>query len=83
MTHRTSAAILPIQRAVAMASPSSWRDGIVVHQAGGIATVALLDGTTVRLHTATALAQGEPVAVHAVAEVLAQGSTFSTARPIR
>jgi len=75
--------VLAIQRCMAQASPRSWRDGIVVHLADGTLELALLDGTTVRLHVIgpeLALTAGEPVAWHPVAEILSAGQEAATAR---
>lgn len=80
MPNRTPADVLPIQRAVATASPSAWRDALVVSRAGDALTVALLDGRVWTLSTLAAAPPGEPVAVHPVAEVVAVGGTWYSAR---
>jgi hypothetical protein len=72
--------VLPIQQAVATASPSAWRDGLVLSQRPGMLTVALLDGHVSVLTTGATAAPGEPVAVHPVAEVVAVGGTWYPAR---
>lgn len=83
MINHTYVDVLPIQAAVATATPRTWRDGLVTHQEPGALTVTLLDGaTTVTLVTRAALDVGEPVAVHAVAEVVAAGATWYAARPV-
>lgn len=73
--------VLPIQEVVATASPTAWRDGIVVAQGDALVTVALLDGGTRTLATRAAPGAGEPVAVHPVAELLAVGGVWFAARP--
>ena len=82
MPNRTRVDLLPIQEAVATASPSAWRDGIVIARETATLTVALLDGGTTVLATRAAPAVGEPVAVHLVAEVVAQGGAWYAARPV-
>ena len=82
MPNRTRIDLLPIQEAVAAASPSAWRDGLVVAQEAGAITVALLDGQVAELATRAAPALGEPVAVHLVAEVVALGGAWYAARPV-
>lgn len=80
MPNRERVDLLPIQEAVATASPSAWRDGLVVARDGAELTVALLDGRTCVLLTGAPVAPGEPVAVHPVAEVVAVGGTWYSAR---
>lgn len=80
MAIRTSADVLPIQRAVACASPRSWHDALVVASEPGILRVALLDGRELELGTLADLAAGEPVAVHEVAELVAVGDEWFSAR---
>ena len=82
MINRSLFDVLPIQELVANASPSAWRDGLVVSQRPGALTIALLDGTTVTVMTGAAPEVGEPVAVHPVAEVIAVGGTWYSARPL-
>ncbi len=74
--------VLPIQEVVATASPSAWRDGLDASRRPGEVTVALLDGRTCALATRAAPELAEPVAVHPVAEVLAVGGTWYSARPL-
>jgi hypothetical protein len=73
--------VLPIQEVVASASPSAWRDGLVVAQGDAQVTVALLDGDLHVLTTRAAPRPGEPVAVHPVAGLLALGGVWYAARP--
>jgi len=80
VAHHARTDVLPIQSAVAHASPSAWRDGIVSARDGDALTVVLLDGSMRALSTSAAPATGEPVAVHPVAEVLAVGSAWYSAR---
>ncbi|MFD1507499.1 nuclease [Georgenia yuyongxinii] len=82
MIDRTLFDVLPIQEVVANASPSAWRDGLVVSQQPGALTIALLDGSEGTLMTGATPEVGEPVAVHPVAEVVAVGSTWYAARPL-
>ena len=82
MPNRTRIDLLPIQEAVATASPSAWRDGIVISRDPGTISVALLDGGATVLATRAAPAIGEPVAVHLVAEVIALGGAWYSARPV-
>ena len=81
MPHRLRVDVLPIQEAVATASPSAWRDGVVTRAEPGLLTVALLDGALWTLLTGADVPPGEPVAVHRVAEVLAVGATWYSPRP--
>lgn len=80
MSDNTTTRILAIQRVVACASPSGWRDAFVVAVSDGIVELATLSGTTERLTTEAPLAVGEPVAFHPVAEVIALGSEWYAAR---
>jgi hypothetical protein len=80
MSDNTTTRILAIQRVVACASPSGWRDAFVVAVEDGIVELATFSGTTERLTTEAPLAVGEPVAFHPVAEVLALGSEWYAAR---
>jgi hypothetical protein len=82
MLDRTRIDVLPIQAAVANASPSAWRDGIAVSRDLDVLTVALLDGQVAVLTTVAAPAPGEPVAVHPVAEVVATGGAWYSARSL-
>lgn len=81
MPHRPRIDTLPIQEAVAAASPSAWRDGLVIASVPGAVTVDLLDGGVLVLTTRATPAPGEPVAVHPVAELLAVGDTWYAGRP--
>ena len=82
MPNRTRIDLLPIQEAVATASPSAWRDGLVSSHRPGTLTVELLDGHVAVLATTAAPAIGEPVAVHLVAGVVALGGAWYSARPV-
>jgi hypothetical protein len=82
MLDRTRTDVLPIQEAVATASPSAWRDGIAVSRVEDVLTVVLLDGQVSVLTTLAAPAPGEPVAVHPVAEVVAIGGAWYSARSL-
>jgi hypothetical protein len=73
--------VLPIQEVVASASPSAWRDGLVVEQGDAQVTVALLDGELRVLTTRATPQPGEPAAVHPVAGLLAVGGAWYAARP--
>ena len=81
MPPRTLVDVLPIQEAVAAASPSAWRDGLVTAGADAQLVLALLDGGTRTLMTRAEPRPGEPVAFHPVAELLAVGGTWYAARP--
>ena len=74
--------VLPIQEVVATASPSAWRDGLVASREQDATTVVLLDGGVLVLSTRASARPGEPVAVHPVAEVLAVGGAWYSARPL-
>lgn len=82
MLNRNDLAVLPIQHAVANASPSAWLDGIAVTGPADAVHVLLLDGRILELATFTELEAGEPVAFHPVAEILAVGPNRSRAREI-
>lgn len=81
MPQHTRVDVLPIQEVVASASPSAWRDGLVVAQGDAQVTVALLDGDLVVLTTRATPQPGEPAAVHRVAGLLAVGGAWYAARP--
>lgn len=74
--------VLAIQRAVACASPGAWRDFVAVDHAGGLLTLAGVDGSTLVVVTDAEPAAGEPVGFHPVADVLAIGDRWFAARPI-
>lgn len=82
MPNRTRVDVLPIQEVVATASPTAWRDALVVSQQQDALTVILLDGGARVLSTRATPALGEPVALHPVAEVLAVGGTWYSARSL-
>jgi hypothetical protein len=76
----TTTRILAIQRVMACASPSSWRDALVLSVADGAVELATLAGEVVRVATEAPVVAGDPVAYHAVAEVLALGAEWYPAR---
>ena len=80
MSNTISVGVLPIQAAVATASPSAWLDGLVSDAGEQGVTLSRVDGRSLVLSTAARLAVGEPVAWHPVAEVLANGRTWYSAR---
>lgn len=80
MSDNTTTRILPIQRVVACASPSGWRDAIVVAAPNRSAELVTLEGTVVLIATEAPVSVGEPVAYHPVAEVLALGGDWYSAR---
>lgn len=83
MSRTISSTVHPIQRCMAAANPSAWWDGIVTDADGAEATIALLDGSTVRLRVvgpAVDIAAGEPVGYHPVAELLSASAILTTAR---
>ncbi|WP_028048485.1 hypothetical protein [Cellulomonas sp. URHD0024] len=82
MSDRTQTDVLAIQSVVAKASPSAWRDGLVVSRHGDRLTVTLLDGHVVVMSTIASPALGEPVAVHPVAGLVALGGTWFSARSL-
>jgi hypothetical protein len=88
MSRTIPSTVLPIQQAMAGATPTAWRDGLVIAaEAHDEATtefaVAFLDGGVARLRVAGALAPlaaGEPIAYHPVAEILNAHRLVTTAR---
>ncbi|GAA4181586.1 nuclease [Gryllotalpicola koreensis] len=82
MSRTISSTVLPIQRAMAGATPRAWQDGLVVEASGSLLAVAFLDGTVaeLRVFDAVGLSAGEPVAYHPVAEILDAGRVATTAR---
>jgi hypothetical protein len=80
MSDNTTTRILAIQRVVACASPSGWRDALVLSVAADGALLATLEGDVVQVSTEAPLAVGDPVAYHPVAEVLALGTEWYSAR---
>ncbi|MBO9554450.1 hypothetical protein [Cellulomonas sp.] len=82
MAHHARTDVLPIQSIVANASPGAWRDGLVAAHEQDALTVVLLDGGVRVLSTSARPEIGEPVAVHPVAEVLAVGGAWFSARAL-
>jgi hypothetical protein len=83
MSRTISSTVLPIQQAMAGATPSAWRDGLVLEASGNELSVAFLDGDVVTLRAFDAIAElgaGEPVAFHPVAEILDARHVATTAR---
>lgn len=80
MSDNTTTRIFAIQRVVACASPSGWRDAFVVSVADGSVELATLSGSVELIATDAPVVVGEPVAYHAVAEVLALGQEWYSAR---
>jgi len=81
MSGRAGHALLAAQRSVAAASPSFWRDGIVVSADASGLTIALLDGALIRLWNHTlAVDAGSPVSWHPVAEALAANGELHSVR---
>lgn len=81
MPNPTRIDLLPIQAAVATASPSAWRDGLVESVDRAQVRVVLLDGQVRVVTTQATPRPGEPVALHPIAEVLAIGGVWYAARP--
>lgn len=80
---RTISTVLPIQRAMASATPTAWRDGLVLEASAADIAVGFLDGSVTRLRMvgpAIELSAGEPVAYHPVAEILDARRIATTAR---
>ena len=80
MSDNTTTGILAIQRVVACASPSGWRDALVVAVADGSVELATLAGELLQVSTDAPIVIGDPVAYHPVAEVLARGAEWYAAR---
>ena len=76
----TTTRIHAIQRVMACAAPSGWRDGLVVSTTDRVVEIATLAGTVELVVTDAPVAVGDPVAWHAVAEVLARGTEWYPAR---
>lgn len=80
MARTTASDVLPIQCAVASASPSRWADALVVSAADGVIEIVTLDGASQRLVSGAAVRVGDPVSHHPVAELLAAGTARWSAR---
>jgi hypothetical protein len=72
--NRNELGVLPVQRAVATASPSFWRDLLVVAFADGRIDAIGLDGARLSFRSSASLQIGDPIAVHPIAEILAVGA---------
>jgi hypothetical protein len=74
---------LAVQRVVAAASPSAYRDAIVTHALdGALHIVDIATATETRLwhHSPVTFAVGEPVAYHPVAGIVVAGTTRISVR---
>jgi len=83
MNRQTTFEVSAIQRCMAVANPRAWRDAVVAEAADTWVGLAFLDGTSEVLRVVglqVDLAVGEPVAYHPVAEILAAGDRWVTAR---
>lgn len=88
VNRQTTFEVLAIQRCMANANPLAWRDAFVAdapraEHADTWVDVRFLDGTSGVLRVVgrqVDLAVGEPVAYHPVAEILAAGNLWVTAR---
>ncbi len=81
MSGRAGHSLLAAQRSVAAAAPSFWRDGIVVSSDPRGLTIALLDGSLIRLwNHAVSVEAGAPVAWHPIAEALAADGELHSVR---
>lgn len=80
MSDSTTTRILAIQRVVACASPTGWLDAFVISVAGDLVELATLAGSIEQVTTDAPVGVGEPVGYHAVAEVIALGQEWYTAR---
>lgn len=83
MNRQSTTTVSAIQLVMAGANPLAFRDGIVLGSDHGTVTLGLLDGSVEELRVvggAVDLATGAPVAYHPVAEILAAGSVWVTAR---
>ena len=73
--------VLAIQHVVANASPGAWRDAIVTRVDQGI-LLRCLSGAELLVVSNAPVVDGEPVAFHPVAEVLAVGAQRYLARDL-
>jgi hypothetical protein len=80
MSDHTTTRILAIQRVVACASPSGWRDAVVLSVAEGSIELVTLTGAVETVTTDAPVVVGEPVGFHPVAEVIALGREWYSAR---
>lgn len=80
---RAGHSVHPAQEVVAAASPTAYRDAIVVAvHAGRVHLAEIATGSALRLwhHSPVALSVGEPVAFHPVAGLLAVGDVQFSVR---
>lgn len=80
MANSNQLEVLAVQRAVAKASPSFWRDLIVLARSDDGLLAVDLEGVGYRLRTPAAAEVGEPVALHPIAEILSVGAQHFPAR---
>ncbi|MBO9577539.1 MAG: nuclease [Microbacteriaceae bacterium] len=83
MNRQSTFEVLAIQRCMANANPLAWRDGLVSDVSSDSVVLVFLDGSSSVLRVVghqVDLAVGEPVAYHSVAEILAVGDRWVTAR---
>lgn len=82
MQRQPTDTISPIRLVMAGANPLAWQDAIVLDADDAVVTLGLLDGAVieVRSDALVDLVPGEPVAYHPIAEILATGAGWVTAR---
>ncbi|MEL5992084.1 hypothetical protein ACOKGD_11080 [Microbacterium phosphatis] len=80
MSDKTTQEVLPVQRAVVSAWPSAWIDALVMCADAQGLLISTIAGELVSLEAHAAVAPGEPVAFHPVAEVLSVGGRLIRAR---
>ncbi|HWH25220.1 MAG TPA: hypothetical protein VNT53_01065 [Pseudolysinimonas sp.] len=85
MSHQHNAlGVLPIQLAVANASPGSWEDAFVTAVCDDmVETVSMADGRVRAFVSSAELEIGDPVGLHLVAELISAGPRRYTARAAR
>jgi len=83
MNRQSTFEVLAIQRCMAVANPLAWRDAFVAEVTDTYIGLEFLDESSEVLRVVgplVDLAVGEPVAYHPVAEILAAGDRWVTAR---